>query len=124
VRGAAYAHELVRVRPGSAAELLERARARAVPALGRYGWELAGAFTTAMADDDEALLLWAIPTWPQWAAAERAHSEDDDLVAWRTDVRDIVAAWQRILLIDAPLSPMRTGRQPSEDDRTDWVDVE
>jgi hypothetical protein len=77
-----------------------------------------------MADDDEALLLWAIPTWPQWAAAERAHSEDDDLVAWRTDVRDIVAAWQRILLIDAPLSPMRTGRQPSEDDRTDWVDVE
>jgi hypothetical protein len=122
VRGVAYAHELVRVRPGSAAELLERARDRAAPALGRYGWELAGAFTTAMVDDDEALLLWAIPSWPQWAQAERAHSDDDDLVAWRTEARDIVTGWQRILLIDAPLSPMRTGRQPSEDDRTDWTE--
>ena len=62
VRGAVYAHELVKVRPGSAFELLERSRDRAVPLLGRYGWDLVGAFTTAMADDDEALLLWAIPT--------------------------------------------------------------
>ena len=39
---------------------------------GTHGWELAGAFRTAMVNDDEALLLWAIPTWRQWADAEQA----------------------------------------------------
>ncbi len=122
VRGEAYAHEMVKVRPGSAVELLERARDGASPILGRYGWELAGAFTTAMVDDDEALLLWAIPTWKEWAAVEDARLSDDDLVAWRRGVRDIVTAWRRVLLVDSPLSPMRTGRQPARSDRTDWED--
>ena len=120
VRGDVYAHELVTVRPGAAADLLERARDSAVPALGRHGWQLMGAFTTAMVDDDEALLLWAIPTWSQWAAGERAHTTDDDVADWRRGVRDVVTAWHRVLLVDAPLSPLRTGRQPSRDDRTDW----
>jgi hypothetical protein len=120
VTGAVYAHELVAVRPGAAAELLERAREQAAPGLGRYGWDLVGAFTTAMVDDDEALLLWAIPTWQQWADAERAHTTDDDVIAWRARARDIVTSWHRTLLVDAPLSPFRTGRQPSRDDRTDW----
>jgi hypothetical protein len=117
---AVYAHELVTVRPGAAAELLERAREQAVPALGGHGWDLVGAFTTAMADDHEALLLWAVPTWPQWADGEGAHATDDAVVAWRAGVRDIVTSWDRTLLVDAPLSPFRTGRQPSRDDRTDW----
>ena len=46
-------------------------RARDVSELhARHGWELAGAFTTAMANDHEALLLWAIPTWQHWADGE------------------------------------------------------
>jgi hypothetical protein len=122
VRGDVYAHELVSVRPGAARELLERAREGAAPILSDHGWELAGAFTTAMADEDEALLLWSIPTWEQWGRAERAHHADDRLVAWRSDIRDVVTSWRRVLLVDAPLSPFRTGRQPSRDDRVDWVD--
>ena len=122
VRGDVYAHELVTVRPGAARDLLERAREGAAPILSEHGWELAGAFTTAMVDDDEALLLWSIPTWEQWGQAERAHHADDRLVAWRSGVRDIVTSWRRVLLVDAPLSPFRTGRQPSRDDRIDWVD--
>ena len=122
VHGEVYAHEMVRVRPGSARELLERAREGSAPILNRFGWELIGAFTTAMVDDDEALLLWAVPTWQDWADAEKAHETDDDLIAWRTGVRDIVTAWHRILLVDAPLCPFRTGRQPARSDRTDWED--
>lgn len=117
VRGEVYAHELVRVRPGAAAELLERGREAPYTA---YGWELTGAFTTAMVNDDEALLLWTIPTWQRWADAEQAATTDDALVAWRAGLRDIVTSWHRILLVDSPLNPMRTGRQPSRDDRTDW----
>jgi hypothetical protein len=117
VRGDVYAHELVQVRPGAAVELLDRARESAYA---RYGWELTGAFTTAMANDDEALLLWAIPTWQQWADAEKASATDDDVVHWRAGLRDIVTSWHRVLLVDAPLSPFRTGRQPQRSDRTDW----
>ncbi len=122
VRGEVYAHELVRVRTGAAPELLERARDGAAPVLAEHGWELAGAFTTAMVNDDEALLLWAVPTWQHWADAEKAFGSDDRLVHWRGELSEIVTAWQRILLVDAPLSPMRTGRQPSRADRIDWED--
>ena len=124
VRGAVYAHELVRVRPGAASDLLERAREGAVPLLAEYGWELAGAFTTALVDDDEALLLWAIPSWAQWAAGEESHRGGGDMGRWRSEVRDVVTSWHRTLLVDAPLSPMRTGRQPARSDRTDWVDLD
>ena len=122
VRGAAYAHELIKVRPGSAEELLERAREVAAPAYRRYDWELVGAFTTAMVNDDEALLLWAIPTWQRWSDAEQAHRGDDELLQWRRGIQDIVTASHRSLLIDSPLCPFKTGRQPSRADRTDWED--
>jgi hypothetical protein len=115
VRGDVYAHELVTVAPGSASELLERAR-DASELHARHGWQLFGAFTTAMANDDEALLLWAIPTWQQWADGE----QDPDLGRWRRELD--ARTWHRVLMVDAPLSPMRTGRQPSRADRTDWVD--
>lgn len=122
VTGVAYAHELVRVRPGSAKDLLERAREVGAVALAPYGWRLVGAFTTAMVNDDEALLLWAIPSWQQWADGEAAHASDDAVVQWRAGVAPTVAGWHRTLLVDSPLSPLRTHRQPSVDDRTDWVD--
>jgi hypothetical protein len=122
VTGVAYAHELVRVRPGSARELLERAREVGSAALAHYGWKLVGAFTTAMVNDDEALLIWAIPSWEQWAQAEAAHRSDDAVVRWRTGVTDQVTGWHRTLLVDAPLSPFRTHRQPAVEDRTDWVE--
>ena len=48
---------------GAAKDLLERACESAAPALAEFGWQLAGALTTAMENDDKALLLWSIPTW-------------------------------------------------------------
>jgi len=120
VRGDVYAHELVKVRPGAAPELLEWARESAGPALGTHGWQLAGAFSTAMANGDEALLLWAIPTWQAWADVEKTAEAGEDLAGWRTASPGPVTSRHRLLLIDAPLSPFRTGRQPSRGDRTDW----
>lgn len=123
VKGVAYAHEMIKVRPGSAREFLERAREGAIAPLGKYGWELAGAFTTAMVDDDEALLIWSIPEWKNWSEGEAAHVADDDVLTWRSSVRDIVTKWQRILLTDSDLSPMKLGRQPAFSDRVDgWED--
>jgi hypothetical protein len=115
VRGEVYAHEIVAVDPGAAVDLLERAR-DASDLHGRHGWELVGAFTTAMANDDEALLLWAIPTWQQWADGEG----DRDLLTWRRGID--ARRWDRVVMVDAPLSPMRIGRQPARSDRVDWAD--
>ena len=112
---AIQAHELVKVESGTAADLLERAR-DATELHARHGWELFGAFTTAMANDDEALLLWAIPTWQQWADGEG----DGELAEWRTGLG--ASHWHRTLMVDAPLGPLRTGRQPTRSDRVDWQD--
>jgi len=113
VHGDVYAHELVTVEPGTAADVLERARdASALHA--RHGWELFGAFTTAMVNEHEALLLWAIPTWAQWADGE----SDRELMTWRRNLGAVT--WNRVLLVDAPLNPLKIGRQPARTDRTDW----
>ncbi len=112
IRGDVYAHELVTVAPGTARDFLERAR-DGEQVHSRHGWSLIGAFSTAMANEHEALLLWAIPTWQQWADGEA----DRALGTWRRRLDPLT--WQRILLIDSPLNPMRIGRQPARSDRRD-----
>jgi hypothetical protein len=117
VRGAVYAHELVRVRPGEGRALLKAARKLAVPAYGELGATLIGAFHTGMGDDSEGLLLWAFPDWASWGEFERQADEARALLRWRKRARELGARVQRFLMVDAPLSPLRTGRQPRESDR-------
>jgi hypothetical protein len=118
VRGECYAHELVRLRPDTAWHYVDDlVREQQVPQYGRFGWELAGAFVTAMRDDAEAIVLWAIPSWEQWADFERATRGDAGLREWRARQAELTTAFERFLLVDAPLSPFRTGRQPQDSDR-------
>jgi hypothetical protein len=123
IRGVVYAHEQVRVPRGTSAQYLELARQEAVPALEPFGWTLAGAWETALGDDAECFLLWAIPTWDQWAAREEARRSDGRLQHWETRHRSASEESGRILLVDSELSPMRIGRQPERRDRTEeWND--
>jgi hypothetical protein len=115
VQGDVYAHELITVENGGAGDILERAR-DAAALHDRHSWELIGAFTTAMRNDDEALLLWAIPTWQEWANGEA----DRELQEWRLGLQAV--DWARVAMVDSPLNPMKIGRQPSRDDRVDWTD--
>jgi hypothetical protein len=117
VRGETYAHEQVTVPPGRAMQLLELVRDRAVPVYEKYGWELAGAWETAMIDESECWLLWAIPRWEEWAGFEKAQRRDEDVLRWRQEARQLTTSWYRFLLVDSPLCPFRTGRQPRREDR-------
>jgi hypothetical protein len=118
VRGETYAHELITVKPGTAWHFLDAlVRDHAVGVYARFGWELAGAWATAMVNDSEVLLLWAIPTWEQWAAFEAAQHADPGIRAWLERATGASTGWHRFLLVDAPLSPFRTGRQPQVSDR-------
>ena len=118
--GAAYVHDQVRVPAGKAADFLELARDVGGPFYEAHGWRLVGAWHTALSSDNEVFLLWSIPTWEQWGAAEAALRAGHP---WRTRQRDAVEDFHRILLVDAPLSPLRIGRQPARDDRDDsWTE--
>jgi hypothetical protein len=121
VRGEAYAHEQIQVPRGTSQEFLEVVREEGAPVYGAFGWELAGAWETLGVDDSECFLLWAIPSWEQWAEFEKAQRRDAAAMKWRARAREASESWYRFLLVDAPLSPFRTGRQPSRSDRVeDW----
>jgi hypothetical protein len=120
VFGVTYAHELIRVERGRPVKFLDAAVAAAPEATQRFGWMLIGAWRTAMVTDDECILLWAIPSWQAWGAAERALGDAPELLIGAAEAD--VQSRHRVLLVDAPLSPLRTGRQPARSDRTDWED--
>jgi hypothetical protein len=124
IRGDLYAHETVKLAPWEADEFLSLVADAAIDAHGEFDWQLAGAWKTAMHDDSECTLIWAIPTWEQWAALENAGAATPGLRRWRDHLHDRATSFERFLMNDAPLSPMHIGRQPSRDDRhDDWTDL-
>jgi hypothetical protein len=116
VRGGVYVHEMVAMTVGTINRFIE-----AVDEVGRgvYGdldLQLVGMYRVAMRNDTEAIAIWAIPDLPSWARFEQAW-ELDALARWRARLVALGATVERTLLVDAPLSPMRIGRQPSVEDR-------
>jgi hypothetical protein len=121
VRGELYAHELVTVPSGRAADFLAALHDDGVAAVSALGLELVGAFRVAMVNDSECVVIWAIPDWPAWTAFEQAWprrgATDGPLGSWPRTLLDLGADWRRTLLVDAPLAPLRIGRQPEVGDR-------
>jgi hypothetical protein len=117
VRGALYAHELVTLPVGRARDFLDALRDIGRGAYAEHGLESIAAFKVAMKSDHEAIAVWAIPDWAAWAAFEQAWDGDPALRAWRASLTGMQAVVDRILLVDAPLSPLRIGRQPEVADR-------
>ncbi len=125
VRGAVYAHEMVTVAPGTAADFLELVRAQMLPAYAGAGFELVSAMRTSMIDESECLLIWAIPTWDAWADFELQINDPDaksPLRDWQQTLYTRSSKFRRFLMLDAPLSPLRIGRQPARSDRIDSWD--
>ena len=51
-------------------------------------------------------------------------ARDSALQRWRKRTYELSEQWHRFLVVDAPLSPMRIGRQPARDDRDEgWQDL-
>jgi hypothetical protein len=96
--------------------MLELIGESAMPAYREHGAQLVGAFRTGLVDDRECVALWALPDWAAWARFEAALDEGE-LRTWREKARRHVRRTHRCLLVDAPLSPLRTGRQPQVSDR-------
>jgi hypothetical protein len=120
VSGVCYAHDTIQLVPGGADTFLSQVRDTAVEAHEAFGWELVGALKTSMRRDDEAIVIWAVPSWQQWSEVEAARDSDPGLKKWR-DVLWATQGYERFLMCDAPLAPMNIGRQPERSDRTiEW----
>jgi hypothetical protein len=116
VRGAVYAHELVSVPAGRSRGFLDALYVSGRSAVEALGLRCVGAFAVAMGTDTEAVVIWAVPDLATWAAFEQAWS-DGTLAPWRAVLDALEARVHRTLMVDAPLSPMRIGRQPEVGDR-------
>lgn len=118
-----YAHEIFSVEPGVAAELLEDIGGYGRAAADEMGVGLLGAFRVAMADDSEVVAIWTFAGWPSWARYEQAWTPQGAMGAWRRRLIELRARFRRTLMIDAPLAPLRTGRQPQLEDRRPLDDL-
>ena len=115
-RNSVYAHELVTVPPGGARAFLDALTERGRTEMAEHGLTPVGAFNVGMRNGTEAIVLWTMPDWATWVAFERAW-EGDALRGWRSQLVALNADVQRVLLVDSPLNPLRTGRQPQVEDR-------
>jgi hypothetical protein len=122
VKGAVYAHELVSVPVGTVRTFLDALGEAGVPAVEALGPRCVGAFGVAMTNDSEAIVLWAFPSWESWAHFEQTW-DGAGLAPWRARLTAMGADVRRSLMVDAPLSPMRTGRQPQVEDRRPLDDI-
>ena len=116
VNGTAYAHETITLEAGGADDFLSMVRDEAIAAHEPFGWELVGALKTSMHNDSECIVIWAIPSWEHWATYEKAVYSDARLRSWRDRIW-AANGFERFLMCDAPLSPMKIGRQPARSDR-------
>jgi hypothetical protein len=120
VRGHVYAHEMVTVPRGKAFDHLSWVRDEQIPAYEKFGWENVGSYRTGLSDESECILIWAIPSWEQWAEFEKALDVAGPLRTWQDSMYERTTSSSRFLMLDAPLSPMKIGRQPAREDRVDW----
>ncbi len=123
VRGLVYAHELFTVAPGASGDLLDAVGEAGRSHVEGLGLEAVGGYEVAMADRSEAVVIWAVPDWDTWVAYERAWEDGGALQPWADVLAGLDARWRRTLLVDSPLSPLRTGRQPQESDRRPLEEV-
>jgi hypothetical protein len=107
-----FRHEIVGVQPGQARAYLDRVEQCWAPWLATLGVVLVGAYRTALRDDSEVVLIWAVETWEAWAAAEREIDGAPEGRRWRDGIRPIVTTFKTEIMCSAPLSPTQTGRQP------------
>lgn len=107
-----FYHERVQVVPRKAKSYLSMVEQEWVPVAKELGLNYVGGYRTAMRNDSEVFLIWAIRTWKQWGQYEMAVENDPRVEKWRDRTDGTAIDWISHLMCSAPLSPTRTGQQP------------
>ncbi|HVN52279.1 MAG TPA: hypothetical protein VMT43_12640 [Acidimicrobiales bacterium] len=117
VRGEVYAHERYACAPGRSRDVLAQLHDIARPSAESLGLVSVGAFNVAMVNDAECLAIWALPDWDTWAVYEQAWDSGGAMRPWANWLVAAGVTTYRTLMVDAPLAPLRIGRQPEVGDR-------
>jgi len=107
-----FYHEVIRVAPGQAKTYLSMVEQEWLPVAKDMGMTCVGAYRTAMRNDDEVFMIYAIKEWKTWADIEIAYEDDPKVFAWRARTQSLALSWENFLMCSAPLSPTQTGKQP------------
>ena len=110
ITGKGYLHETVKGPPGSIGPLLERLGKRWVPCVGRMGLKLVGAYRSLLLNDQEAIVIWAIPTWDDWVRYEGSLYSEAEAIGWRADAARADISWEGKLMNPAAGSALQTGK--------------
>lgn len=105
-----FVHETVRLVNGVAREYLERMREQLQPIMRGLEITLAGAYHTAMRDDSEAIVLWAVPDWSTWANYEQEYDQGRLMRQWRESIRPLLREREAFVMCSGPNSPLKVGR--------------
>jgi hypothetical protein len=108
----AFRHEVIETVPGEARRYLELLEVEWLPTAQGLGMEMIGAYRTALRDDSEVILIWAIRDWETWATVEQAIDSGKESIAWRARSRAIAPRKWAHLMSSAPQSVLQTGVQP------------
>ncbi len=103
-------HEEVALHPGTARRYLDLVHTHREQLAASFGWQLVGAFRTAMVHDTEAIVLWAVPTWDAWARWETAEVDDPSVAIWRGHLDGLVRDWRATVVVDQPAASTATRR--------------
>jgi hypothetical protein len=117
IRGDLYVHEQFVVPQGRSRQFLQAVADEAIAAHATFDFQIVGAWETGLINESECFLMWAVPSFAHWGAFEAAQRTDPGLIRWRNRTYELSSHQHRVLLVEAPLSPMRTGRQPRLADR-------
>ena len=116
-----YLHEWWTCPTGRSPDLIAALRELEEP-YAASGLSLGLALETAMGDESECLLIWGFDTWEVWADFESQRRDHPALRSWWRRHEALTPRRRSSLLVDAELSPLRTGRQPAVEDRRAFSD--
>lgn len=105
VRGRVFLHEIVRVPFGEADAYLERLGQTFLPAAGRFGWQLVGAYRVALRPC-EVLTIWAMREWPMLSRLLAAAGSDAELRDWQRYREAIVTGYEEMVMLPVRVSPL------------------
>ncbi len=109
--------------PGRSRDVLAQLATVARPPAEELGLAVVGAFDVAMVNDSECIAIWAFPDWSTWATYEQAWEPGGAMRPWADWLAASGTTVARSLMVDAPLAPLRLGRQPAVSDRRPLTDI-
>ena len=117
ISGEVYAHELATTAPGTDGPVSRSTRRGGLRDDGRVRRELRRRVPDRAAQRHRGCGAVGVPELRGVGCLRRKAWAGDSMSAWRARLIAMGVDVQRTLLVDAPLAPMRIGRQPAGEDR-------